>query len=576
MSNYSETSSRINSLFIQGVAQHQRGQMDEAQRIYESVLAQEPTHFDALQLLATTHAQRGEHQQAISLFQKALMIDQKNPTVFSNMGLSQRALEQCADAFDSFQKALAIDDGHFLALFNLTEMLIEQERYHEALPVCQMGAARHPSHAIFLYREGQAHEGVGEFQKALQCYERTVQIDPKNLDARFRAGNMCAHIGRFDEAQTVFDQVLAINPLLTVGYLNKGATYTDMGDSAAAIESYSTALNIDPSFADAQYNRGRVFLANCRFKEGFSDYRSRWRAQTFSAARLRTAIPLLNRGHTVDKALLWGEQGLGDEVFYSGLIPQAGGVAKNLSIAVDKRLHVLYARSFPHVHLVDRKRIKLEIEEPQYDGHLPLGDLAYFLDFDEPRIRESRGPFLVPDLRLKNSLSETALFQQNKIVCGVSWRSSSGKDGAASSLELASLVEALETPGIAFVNLQYGEVSDEIQALRDHTGIVVHQLPDIDLFQDIESLVALISACSAVISIGNVTAHLAGAIGKQGAVLCPFGSSRPWYWHLGHSTSLWYPSLKMFDQASDLSWRGAIKSSSAWLKSLTQCEQESQ
>lgn len=576
MSSYSETSSRIESLFIHGVAQHQRGQLDEAQRTYEAVLSKEPTHFDALQLLATTHAQLGRHQQAMALFEKALMIDQNNPTVFSNMGLSQRALEQSADAFDSFQKALTIDDGHFLALCNLTEMLIEQERYDEALPVCQVGAARHQSHAIFLYREGQAQEGLGQFQKALQCYEKTVQIDPQNLDARFRAGNMYALMRQFDQAQLVFDQILVTNPLTPAVHLNKGATYVDMGESSAAIESYSRALNIDSSFADAKYNRGRILLANCKFQEGFSDYRSRWHAQTFSTARLRTAIPLLNRGHTVDRALLWGEQGLGDEVFYSGLIPQAGGVAKNLSIAVDKRLHGLYARSFPHVHLVDRKRIKLEIEEPQYDGHLPLGDLAYFLDLDEPRIRESRRPFLVPDPRLKNSVSETALFQQNKIVCGVSWRSSSGKDGAASSLELASLVEALETPGIAFVNLQYGEVSDEIQALRDHTGIVVHQLPDIDLFQDIESLVALISACSAVISIGNVTAHLAGAIGKQGAVLCPFGSSRPWYWHLGHSTSLWYPSLKVFDQASDLSWRGAIKSSSAWLKSLTQCEQQSQ
>jgi hypothetical protein len=59
-----------------------------------------------------------------------------------------------------------------------------------------------------------------------------------------------------------------------------------------------------------------------------------------------------------------------------------------------------------------------------------------------------------------------------------------------------------------FVNLQYGDVSEEITNLKANHGIDVLEIPDLDLFNDIDGLAALISACDCVISIDNLNTHL--------------------------------------------------------------------
>jgi len=55
----------------------------------------------------------------------------------------------------------------------------------------------------------------------------------------------------------------------------------------------------------------------------------------------------------------------------------------------------------------------------------------------------------------------------------------------------------------------------------------------------------LISKLDFVITTSNVTAHLAGAIGKKTYLLVPELAGRIWYWH-NTETSLWYPNTKQF------------------------------
>jgi hypothetical protein len=53
----------------------------------------------------------------------------------------------------------------------------------------------------------------------------------------------------------------------------------------------------------------------------------------------------------------------------------------------------------------------------------------------------------------------------------------------------------------------------------------------------------LIEACDEVVSIGNATAHLAGALGKKTTVLLP--KARSWRWLSGGEQSPWYSSVKL-------------------------------
>jgi hypothetical protein len=88
----------------------------------------------------------------------------------------------------------------------------------------------------------------------------------------------------------------------------------------------------------------------------------------------------------------------------------------------------------------------------------------------------------------------------------------------------------------------------------------------LDVFNDIEGLLALIEVCDVVVTTSNVTAHLAGAMGKKAAVMVPYGKGRLWYWHEGDSRSLWYPSLRVFYQGEDRRWDRTVQEVAQWLR----------
>ena len=107
------------------------------------------------------------------------------------------------------------------------------------------------------------------------------------------------------------------------------------------------------------------------------------------------------------------------------------------------------------------------------------------------------------------------------------------------------------------VNLQYGDVTDEIIKLKDDHGIEVTQVPDVDNRNDIDGLAALIMACDEVISIDNATVHLSGALGAKTKILLPF--NRNWQWGTSGSSSYWYNSVELYRQQSADDWKKVLE-----------------
>jgi ADP-heptose:LPS heptosyltransferase len=86
----------------------------------------------------------------------------------------------------------------------------------------------------------------------------------------------------------------------------------------------------------------------------------------------------------------------------------------------------------------------------------------------------------------------------------------------------------------------------------------VTHLDDVDLHDDIEGLAALCAACDLVVTVSNVTAHMAGALGKPVWLLAPAAKGRLWYWFHGRSDSPWYPSMRVFAQQGAGDWREVL------------------
>ena len=108
------------------------------------------------------------------------------------------------------------------------------------------------------------------------------------------------------------------------------------------------------------------------------------------------------------------------------------------------------------------------------------------------------------------------------------------------------------------VNLQYGDVAEEIREFREATGIEVVQCASVDNREDLDGLAALIEVCDLVVSITNATAHLGGALAKETWVLLPYVAN--FWWLVERPDSIWYPSLTLYRQPTLDDWKSVYVS----------------
>ena len=134
---------------------------------------------------------------------------------------------------------------------------------------------------------------------------------------------------------------------------------------------------------------------------------------------------------------------------------------------------------------------------------------------------------------------------ESKTAIGISWKSFKTKY-KTKSVQLKDMERIFAGLDIVLVNLQYGDVEDEITEFKEATGIDVMQCGSVDNREDLDGLAALIEACDLVLSTSNVTVHLAGALAKKTWVVLNFVSI--YYWLSDRPDSIWYPSVLLYRQ----------------------------
>jgi hypothetical protein len=100
----------------------------------------------------------------------------------------------------------------------------------------------------------------------------------------------------------------------------------------------------------------------------------------------------------------------------------------------------------------------------------------------------------------------------------------------------------LRTKGTVFVNLQYGDVEEELRMARERFGVEVWNPPGIDLRQDLDDVTALSSAMDLVIGFSNATFNLAAATGTPAWLISAKGA----WTSLGTDRYPWYPQVRLY------------------------------
>ena len=100
----------------------------------------------------------------------------------------------------------------------------------------------------------------------------------------------------------------------------------------------------------------------------------------------------------------------------------------------------------------------------------------------------------------------------------------------------------LKIDDVGFINLQYGDISKDIKESGFKEKII--NISDLDLYNEIDDVIALIECLDLVVTTPNVNVHFAGAIGKSCMVLSPLYNEVFMYSDLNDGKCEWYKNQK--------------------------------
>lgn len=521
-------------------------------------------------------------------------------------GLEALARQDYVTASTRLQQALELDDSNALAWRMLAVAFDKQGEFAKAFTAYEAAARLAPNDLSVVREVGQLAYRLGKLEIAERLFKRFLAGEPDNEEVADSLACVFRDQNRYDEAFTLLRDSINGNPEHPVLWNTLGTVLSESGDVAGAMVYYDEALRLDPGFHKARHNRAYCLtvlgeseralqdmdlasqgltdprqIASIRLAKaftqlltgdligGFDSYEARFDAApegafVFTEFGRRWELDDDLRGKSL---LIYGEQGLGDEVLFANIITDtldALGPDGRLIITVERRLVTLFQRSFPQAKVLPHKTVRqfntlfrtvdLGDQPAPIDVWTPMASL--FRRFRTSLAAFPRDPgFLVPDPQRVAHWRQVLEDSGPGPYVGVLWKSmkmGGSRQRHYSPFTLWSPV--LETPGVRFVNLQYADAEEDLADAKAR-GIDIWTPPGIDLKMDLDDLAALCCALDAVMGPSTATTNIAAAVGAR-----VFVSAGPGSWTgFGSDQAPCYPSARIFHATQFDQWEQVMQ-----------------
>lgn len=482
-----------------------------------------------------------------------LITTPSSPEVLYSAGLALQDRQLPKQAIKYYARALSVSPNSTSILSSLyyTLYILGKKGVLKQL-VALVKSNPNPRAAINL---GLIYSDLGNHSESARQISRAITIDPSNHFPYSKMAIVLLLAKNFTRAKIVLTRVLRIYPHWIEAKLNLAYLKELEGDLESSIYIYQDVLQKNPEINEARFNLAQCYLAVGEYNLGWALYEARWNAnailsigQDFRLRRITSKKPTFS-GQKCARLLIWGEQGLGDEIMFSSVIPETLESAREIIVRCDQRLVKIISRSFPSITVIPNS---IDIEDHDYDEQIAMGSLpAVYRKTEQDFLRVKS--YLKPD-RLNKNVDVSRIRERGHTVIGLSWRSVNRDNGNLRSINIGNLLRCFRGGDFSFINLQYDfKQQDRVDVSRSlEKNQRFYELPEIDKLHDIEGVASLISHCDVVVSIGNTVGHLSGAIGTPTVILTPNTSN--WRWRSVGRRSLWYESVIIISKNTNNEW----------------------
>ena len=166
------------------MAQHQAGNLAQAEVLYKQVLQAVPNQPDALHLLGLVAKQKGELATAAQLMRRALNFNPNYVEAYVNLGATLQEQGDLSEAADCYRKALALRPNYAEVHSNLGVVLKAQNNLHDSAQSFIQALELNPNSVETFANLDALLKEMSEPAEALLYYRKVLAISPTNIAAQ--------------------------------------------------------------------------------------------------------------------------------------------------------------------------------------------------------------------------------------------------------------------------------------------------------------------------------------------------------------------------------------------------------
>jgi len=282
----------IDQALQQGITAHNTGNLQEADRLYRTILQALPTHPDANHNLGLIAVSVNNSEAALPLFKKSL---KENPKIeqfwlsyidaltrekqFRN---AKQAIKKAKKAGFSGEKFRGLSQQLMSSTGVTTPpqseldsllQLYQNGKYGDAEKLAISLTQSFSTHAFSWKILGALFGQTGRQAESLDANQKAARLSPQDAEAHNNLGVSLLKQGSLEEAEKNFRQAIALKPDYAGAHNKLGGTLLDLGKLDEAEASYRRAIECKPNYHQAHSELGNTLQEQGRLVEAEASYR---------------------------------------------------------------------------------------------------------------------------------------------------------------------------------------------------------------------------------------------------------------------------------------------------------------
>ncbi len=188
------------------------GRPAESEAICRRILAQQPQHAGALNLLGMLACQAGQLPAAVELIRQSILVNPNSAEAHNNLGVALQRLGQADQAVAAHRQAVRLAPQSADAHYNLGIALRSGGQLRQAIDAFKEAIRLTPDFADACNNLGNAHRELGELDEAIAAYREAIRIDSNQAAAHNNLGTVLREVGLLEEAISQHRKAMELRP----------------------------------------------------------------------------------------------------------------------------------------------------------------------------------------------------------------------------------------------------------------------------------------------------------------------------------------------------------------------------